>query len=519
MPRFPIRLKLILGAVLLVTTLSVAFAWIADDMLRRFYQERTAQLRRDRVAEVEHRSVAVAGHIGITAVDALAGSETGRLLRLLKGIVLRDPEIRRAAIADDTGRVLVESDREVDATLARGDRVVLPPEGEIAVTESTAGQHLRVVTLPIRVGEHSAILGYLITAWSLDSLDRDLELIAARKERDQTQARDTILASGAVALLLGVLVGVAGGWAVSHPIRRLAAAARALSRGDLDARAAVHTRDEIGDLASTFNDMAGRIGHLVEEARTKGELEQQLEVARSIQRAMLPPPGLVESPSLHFAGLVESARDCGGDWWAHAALTRERTLVLIGDVTGHGISSALLAATAKSCLDSVRHLTQGDFRVGYFLKILDQLLREEIREELHMTCFASVVDPLEGTLTYANAGHNHPYLLRWTGDSWRHGRLHARGNRLGDADGYAFTEHTIRLRSRDLLCWYTDGLIEARAPDGRAFGSRRLRALLERDVKAAPDAILERILAEYRTFIGGGRPEDDVTCVVGRFLG
>jgi sigma-B regulation protein RsbU (phosphoserine phosphatase) len=175
----------------------------------------------------------------------------------------------------------------------------------------------------------------------------------------------------------------------------------------------------------------------------------------------------------------------------------------------------MLTATARSCVDTLLHLTDGDFRVGELLRILDQQVGS-VGEEFHMTCFASIYDPVEETLTYANAGHNQPFLLRYTPNGWRTGRLKSRGNRLGDANGHSFVEHTVETQPRDLLCWYSDGLIEALSAGARPFGSRRLRDVLKENAGSNIEDILDSTLESLSAHIDSEVLADDVTCVIGR---
>jgi serine phosphatase RsbU (regulator of sigma subunit) len=517
-PRYPISLKLIAAAVVLVAGLTATFGLLSIEMLHNIYEERTTHLRRERMVEFDERSKTVAGYISATSQEALAGSETLRLTKVLSNIVQQDREIRFAIVTDENGRVLARSDMDAQATLNK-DQIIsdLDPTQLKVKTVTIKNLSLRQITYPIRVGGASkTVLGYLRVTWSLKNLEGELQRIAEQETDDIDRAATVLFIAGLAAIAVGVIAAFLGGIGLGQPIRALAQTARAISDGDLSVRAEVTTQDEIGELASTMNAMVVRIGGLLEETRIKAELEQELSVARGIQQALLPETDLVKRPGIHLCGMVESASHCGGDWWAHYELTRSRTLVLVGDVTGHGISSALLTATARSCLDTVGQLTQNDFRVGHFLKILDRLLRKSVGDEFHMTCFASIIDPLENSMTYANAGHNPPFIVRYTGEGWRHGWISARGNRLGDADGYAFVEHTIATSEQDLICWYTDGLVEARRPDEQMFGTRRLRRALARKAQHSPDIILQTIMDELTNFRDEQPLADDVTCIVGR---
>ncbi len=519
MLRFPIGVKLIIMAIALVSATTAALLWLAGDTLERTYRDQAQRLRIERRAELERRSVAVAHYVGDTAGEALAGTEAARLGRILKRIAGENPEISVAAIADEQGRLLAHSEMSVDEAVDSSIRFDVGAGMAVSIVERRGHAPVREVTYPIEAhGPQSTIVGYLRLEWSTRQLQEDVTAIERDRDRDLHRARLVMGMAGVVAVAAGILAGILGGVRLGRPIRRLASTARAISEGDLRARADTRGRDEISDLAVTMNHMAAQLETLVNEARVHAELDRELALARAIQQQLLPARGMIRRPGLSLAGLVEPASDCGGDWWAWANLTRQRTLVFVGDVTGHGISSAMLTATARSCLDTVLQLTGADFRVGYLLEILDKLLREGGAGEYHMTAFASIVDPLEGTLTYANAGHHQPFLLRWTGSAWRQGRLKARGNCLGDGDGHAFVEHTVTVQSRDLLCWYTDGLVEALDTREREFGARRLRASLARRVEEQPDEVLRGILGDFDAHRAADPLEDDVTCVIGRIL-
>lgn len=505
-----IATKLGLAAVLLVLALAGTYSWLGARLLSATHEEQARRLQAARNTELEVRSVAVASHVAGSAREALAGSEVGRLFRILRDIEKRDPEVQWAALADASKRILVRSDQSVDLSLSES-----LPLDELARRQSEVGPRARIVTQPIYLADGVSILGYLQLGWSLRQLDNDLAAIANQQQRAATVAQDNILLAGLLAFGIGLLVAAIAGVVFSRPIRRLATTADAIASGRLDARADIKSQDELGVLASTMNRMAVQLSTLLEETRRHAELGQELAVARSIQQSLLPPKELIECPGLVITGVVQAASQCGGDWWACVPLTRQRTLVLVGDVTGHGISSAMLTATARSCVDTLVRLTGGDFRVSELLRILDQQVRG-VGDEYHMTCFASIYDPVEETLTYANAGHNQPLLLRHTPDDWRVGRLKSRGNRLGDADGYSFIEHTVATHPRDLLCWYSDGLIEALGPTDRPFGSRRLRAVLKASAGASPAQILANTLNSLQTHIEEQPLDDDVTCVIGR---
>ncbi len=523
MPRFPIGLKLLAMAALLVAAVTTTFGVLVSSLLRDVYAERASRLESALVLEHEHASRAAAELLRSVMAEAIAGSEAGRIARHLKELASHETDLVRAAVADERGRVIARSDLGLFETLDRNDRIAVADTMQSRDGKSDSGERVRVVTAPIRDGS-GRLVGGLELTWSLAALDRSLSELHVEEARDTAASRRILFEVGGIALAVGVLAGVLMGITLGRPIRTLGRAARAISSGDLSVRVPVRRRDELGDLGRAMNEMAERLEVLIEDAKVSVAIERDLVLAREIQQSMLPGRGNHQRPGIELAGRVESAAQCGGDFWATCELTRQRTLILVADVTGHGIGSAMLTATARSCLDTVWELTQGNFRPAYLLRILDQLLRHGVGAGFHMTCFVSILDPVERTISYANAGHNHPLLVRTLEDGTRRiGRLAARGNRLGDADGFTFTEKTVACAPGDILCWYTDGLVEALGVSGdgqtlEEFGTRRLgAALLGSDGDA--DAVLDGVLDRFHRHRGVGPLDDDVTCVIGRLLG
>jgi len=508
-----IRWKLSLSAVGLVVVVTFGFGLVVERTLNAVHQDRADRLIQDRKTLQERQSERLARVIGDAAKEALAGSEAGRLSRILRSMASQDVTMIQAVITDEQRRVIAHSEQSVEQILAA--KKTLPVTEERVREVTVDGERVFVVTHQIDDGG-GGVLGTLQIDWSLHRLESDLLSIEREKDRQLREARITVGSAGLIAVLFGILAGWLGGSALSTPIQKLAQVALRLSEGDLQARSPVKSRDEIGVLGATMDHMAVQIGSLLEETQIRAELEHELAVARRIQQALLPAETLIERPGLEFCGMVQSASQCGGDWWSYAELTRRRTLLLVGDVTGHGVSSAMLTATAKSCLETVNKLTRGDLRVGELLKILDQVLRSGGREEFYMSCFVAIVDPVENSMTYANAGHNAPILLRRQDEGWRHGRLRARGNRLGDADGYTFVEHTVDTNPGDLICFYTDGLTEGHDPGGQEYGLRRLRNSLDAVAQASLADGLVTVLDHFNQFREQEPLEDDITCVLGR---
>ena len=216
----------------------------------------------------------------------------------------------------------------------------------------------------------------------------------------------------------------------------------------------------------------------------------------------------VRSGSFELRGLFRPMADCGGDLWSWRLLDDYKVLLVIADATGHGAAPALLSAVAKGCVDAYSQLLGPALRPGELLSALNRAVYRVGRRRYMMSAFAVVLDTREGTMSFANAAQNFPFLL--LGDKLE--PLIARGNSLGAEERAHFETHERSLEPGSKLFLYTDGVTEAGGAL-QPFGERRLRQLLvERSGQGAihlPGAVLEAVIEHLR-----GQPlDDDVTLV------
>jgi predicted ester cyclase len=242
------------------------------------------------------------------------------------------------------------------------------------------------------------------------------------------------------------------------------------------------------------------------EIRTRERLEQDLRVARSIQQASLPK----EVPTLEgwqIALYYRSAREVGGDFYDFHLLSEDRLGIAVGDATGKGVPAALVMSTTCGMLRAVSQALDSA-SPGEILSRVNETLFTRIPPNMFVTCFYAILDPKSGGLTYANAGHDLPYLRRRVGDCEE---LRARGMPLGLMPGMGYEEKAVVLDAGEAAFFYTDGLVEAHAPDDEMFGFPRLRALIaEHDEEAA--SLEAFLMEELYSFVGEGwEQEDDIT--------
>jgi serine phosphatase RsbU (regulator of sigma subunit)/predicted ester cyclase len=246
---------------------------------------------------------------------------------------------------------------------------------------------------------------------------------------------------------------------------------------------------------------------LEQEIRERERVEQELRVARSIQQASLPK----EVPTLEgwqITPFYRPAREVGGDFYDFLELEDGRLGLVVGDATGKGVPAALVMASARSMLRAIAQAL-GSTSPGDVLGRVNDALFIDIPANMFVTCFYAILDPNRASLSYANAGHDLPYL-------WRGGEaeeLRARGMPLGLMPGMSYEEKEIELDSGEGVLFYTDGLVEAHDPKGEMFGFPRLRALLadHGEERALGDFLLE----ELYSFVGEGwGQEDDITLLM-----
>ena len=243
--------------------------------------------------------------------------------------------------------------------------------------------------------------------------------------------------------------------------------------------------------------------HLEQEVRKRERVEHDLSVARSIQQASLPK----EVPTLEgwqISPYYQPAREIGGDFYDFHLLPEGRLGLVVGDATGKGVPAALVMSTTCGML---RLAAQSHASPAEMLQGVNEVLFPNIPTNMFVTCFYAILEPNSGRLSYANAGHDLPYLHR-NGEAEE---LRARGMPLGLMPGMRYEEKETIVHSGQAALLYSDGLVEAHDPEGDMFGFPRLRTLIaERAEEERP--LGEVLLEELYSFTGEGwEQEDDIT--------
>jgi serine phosphatase RsbU (regulator of sigma subunit) len=258
------------------------------------------------------------------------------------------------------------------------------------------------------------------------------------------------------------------------------------------------------------------------EVKQRGNLTKTVDLATAMQEAMMPVEKPVRRAGFELRGLFRPVAECGGDLWMWRDLGEGRILLFTADATGHGAAPALLAAVAKGTVDALCQLGGADVDPAELLSQLGRVVYRTGKRRYLMTAFAAIVDTRAGTLKFANAGQNFPYLLRAPiGDEAPPTveTLVARGDTLGAAPRVRYDTHYKNIAHGDRLFLYTDGVVDAGTPAIEPYGDKRLRAQLVGAARERSTKIPELLLAELEKHTSGAPFGDDVTMLVFEMTG
>ncbi len=312
--------------------------------------------------------------------------------------------------------------------------------------------------------------------------------------------------------LVALLFGTALVRSITGSVHALSVGTNKLQRGDFSHRIIVRSKDQLGDLAQSFNSMSQGIEDLLEQQGEKERMEEDLRVARNIQMSLLPQE-YVEVEGLKIAAVCLPANEMGGDYYDLLPLSGDRLGVLIADVSGKGTSAALYMAELKGLILS---LSRNHDSPGALLTELNEILAPNLDRRSFVTMTYAIIDSRKRTLRVARAGHNP--LIHFDGRTGLTHLLSPPGLALGFDSGDTFKavirEIELPLVHGDTFLFFTDGISEAMNGSSELFGEGRLAAILKDANTLSSDDLKERILHEVRVFAAGESPHDDMTLVI-----
>jgi sigma-B regulation protein RsbU (phosphoserine phosphatase) len=355
---------------------------------------------------------------------------------------------------------------------------------------------------------------------------------------DYAKGLETILALVAIVFTivvgLALFVGTKLTRSITSAVGQLYQATTHINRADFSHRITVQSTDQLATLANSFNSMTTSIEALIQEQKEKQRLEGELAIAQEVQ-AQLYPKLITQLDTLEVHGFCRPARTVSGDYYDFVALNSDRLMLAVGDISGKGISAALLMATIYSAvraysIEDVPVLRESAIASGgsglmlasesrgaeaspaTMMSLLNHQLYEGTPAAKYATLFLGVYDGVTRRLTYANGGHLCPILISDDGSSQL---LTCGGTVVGLFDNVSYPEATVQLRAGDVLVAYSDGVTEPENDYGE-FGEERLIQLVRANRHLPLERITEIVTAAVLDWIGENEQPDDVTLVLAR---
>jgi serine phosphatase RsbU (regulator of sigma subunit) len=299
-------------------------------------------------------------------------------------------------------------------------------------------------------------------------------------------------------------------FSISRAVNRIEKGTKAVERGDFTYRINMKPRNQLGEMALSFDRMTESISSLLVTVAEKERLQSEIEIAASIQRNLLPKEG-PRFRGVSFSAHFEPTASIGGDYYDVFNLDKSRLAVAIGDVSGHGLSTGLVMAMVKAAITTL--VEEGADETSLFRR-LNELVFRSTERRAFMTLAFTIFDLGTGMIRHTNAGHLYPYLLR---EGSLPIALESPSLPLGVRSDISTHTVEMKLEEGDAIVYLSDGIVEAQDENGDPFGFDQLESLLGNSTDRSPDAIRDAILRAIAIHCGSKPADDDRTVMVLRF--
>ena len=328
-------------------------------------------------------------------------------------------------------------------------------------------------------------------------------------------AYSILMAVGVIFLIIEAIAlrtGISLTRTITQSVDDLYEATQHVQVGEFSHRIVVQRKDQLGVLGESFNAMTSSIGTLIEEQRQRQRLESELSIAREVQSQLFPQQ-VPQIEGVELDAVWRAARTVSGDYYDFFPLGPTRCAMVIADISGKGISAALLMASLQAALRSQIVLNpEGASKPAELVGRLNRHLYLNTSEERYATLFYAVIDTAAHTLDYTNAGHLPPLYV--AGDQVK--KLEAGGMVVGLFDDCTFEQGTIQIEPQSLLVAYTDGLTEPENVYGEEFGTRRIIEAVFRYRDAGTRRLAQELVNAAEEWAGSPEQADDITVIIAR---
>jgi phosphoserine phosphatase RsbU/P len=299
---------------------------------------------------------------------------------------------------------------------------------------------------------------------------------------------------------------------ITKAVADLYHATQYVQSGDLTHRVRIERRDQLGVLAESFNLMTGSISGLIEEQKKRQRLENEISIAREVQNQLFPQK-LPVVPGVEMEAICKAARSVSGDYYDFIQLSPTHLAIAVADISGKGISAALLMASLQAALRS-QMLAAGSetMSTAELVSRLNKHLVRNTGDDRFATFFIAVYDSATRTLRYTNAGHLPSFLIS------KDGALHLDmgGMVLGVAEECCYEQGVVAVPADALLVGYSDGLVEPENVYGEEFGIKRLQQAAVYVQDSSPKVVAEALMNAAEEWAGTPEQADDMTVIVAR---
>jgi phosphoserine phosphatase RsbU/P len=316
--------------------------------------------------------------------------------------------------------------------------------------------------------------------------------------------------------LVSLIVGVQLSRSITGAVHELYEGTQHIKEGDFSYRIPVKGNDQLAELTSSFNTMTQNLGRLIVVAKEKERLESELAIAREVQQQLFP-KDVPFAKTLELKGVCSPARMVSGDYYDFMPVSEHSLAFAIGDVAGKGISAALLMATIQSTMRTQLGTPSNGsapklLSTAAMVSTLNKQLYANTTPEKYATFYFALYEESTHSLTYTNAGHLSPMLVR-EGDVQM---LDSTGTVVGAFPVARYEERTVPLEHGDILVAYTDGIVEPENAYGEMYGEDRLKEMVLKYSGADSSEIIARTMEAVIEWTGSSELQDDMTMVVAR---
>ncbi|MCL1864296.1 MAG: SpoIIE family protein phosphatase [Spirochaetes bacterium] len=317
----------------------------------------------------------------------------------------------------------------------------------------------------------------------------------------------------AVFSLIYLAISIAGAVILSmiiiRPIRKISYGAQVIGNGDLSYKIDVNSSDELGVLASEFNQMTEMIRISKDKEIKARIMNEQLEIARDIQEG-LNPSGFYDKNGIQIKGFTKAAIGVGGDYFDYIDIDDDRVCALISDVSGKGVPASLVMIMIRTVFTS--YMSRHDIDCARVVRAINDSLSADFAIDKFATLFFMIYNRSTGELSFSNAGHGPLFCYRASGNVCT--RTTVEGVPIGVMEDTEYKQAKVKFNPGDIVVLYTDGITEMRNEHKEEYGIQRVKKLILNNNHLNASEILDILISDVEAFRGDTPPHDDTTALV-----